>query len=331
MKVLREEAKNLACLFLMLFGFAAVSFSQTTTAMPTPTPKLIIPTLKENTPVAEGNNLYCAGYIQKAPVNTNVEIVGSNKEREQYTYAQGDFVYINRGANSGSRVGDVFSVIRPRGRFRTDLSKKGNLGIYVQELGMLEVVKVMPEVSVAVIKNSCQAMLLGDLAVSVPARVSPIFQTRPALEQFGQPSGKARGRIIMARDSREMLSRDEIAYIDLGAEDNVRVGDYLTIFRSLGKGNVISPRDEVSLNNSSNDYGSKVYKGGKFSNQAPRKSGSSAGGSIVKTSEAKKGRPQNLREVVGEMVVINVKERTATVVITRNATEIHTGDMVEIQ
>ena len=35
--------------------------------------------------------------------------------------------------------------------------------------------------------------------------------------------------------------------------------------------------------------------------------------------------------VVGEAVVLNVKERTATVVITRTAQEIHTGDWVEIQ
>ena len=48
------------------------------------------------------------------------------------------------------------------------------------------------------------------------------------------------------------------------------------------------------------------------------------------TAKAKEGRPF-LRKVVGEAVVINVKERTATVVITRNAQEIHTGDWVEIQ
>jgi hypothetical protein len=38
-----------------------------------------------------------------------------------------------------------------------------------------------------------------------------------------------------------------------------------------------------------------------------------------------------MRKVVGEAVVLNVKEKTATVVITRTASEIHTGDGVEIQ
>jgi hypothetical protein len=31
------------------------------------------------------------------------------------------------------------------------------------------------------------------------------------------------------------------------------------------------------------------------------------------------------------MVILNVKERTATALITRNAQEIHTGDWVEVQ
>ena len=46
--------------------------------------------------------------------------------------------------------------------------------------------------------------------------------------------------------------------------------------------------------------------------------------------KAKLGRP-DIRKVVGEAVVLNVKERTATIVITRTAQEIHTGDWVEIQ
>jgi hypothetical protein len=51
----------------------------------------------------------------------------------------------------------------------------------------------------------------------------------------------------------------------------------------------------------------------------------------VTIDRAKEGRPDNLRKVVGEMVILNVKERTATAVITRNAQEILPGDWVEVQ
>ena len=41
----------------------------------------------------------------------------------------------------------------------------------------------------------------------------------------------------MARDNRELLTRNDVVYIDLGGEDNVQRGDYLTIYRKLGTGN----------------------------------------------------------------------------------------------
>ena len=134
----------------------------------------------------------------------------------------------------------------------------------------------------------------------------------------------------MSRGNAEMLTRDYIVYVDLGAEDNVHIGDHLTIFRPLGKGNLYLDPQKEDVPNSSGGYESDVYKGGKFSNQTARKSGDKAEGSVVTTKKAKDGRP-NLRKVVGEAVVLNVKERTATVVITRTAQEIHTGDWVEIQ
>ena len=49
------------------------------------------------------------------------------------------------------------------------------------------------------------------------------------------------------------------------------------------------------------------------------------------TERAKEQRPDDIRKVVGEMVILNVKERTATAVVTRTAQEIHPGDWVEVQ
>ena len=281
-------------------------------------------------PVAVGNNLYCAGYIQSDAISTANKIVGGNDEADQFIYSQNDLLYINMGRDKGVSVGDVFAVVRPRGPVKSKWSKKGNVGFYVQEVGALEVVKVKGDVSAVRVSSSCDNFLLGDLVQLVEKRTSPTFEQRPALDLFGEPSGKASGRILMARDGAEMLSRDFIVYVDLGADDNVRVGDHLTIFRPLGKGNLFLGPQRESIGSGDYGYQSDVYKGGKFSNQAARNSGDKANGSEVTQAKAKEGRPF-LRKVVGEAVVLNVKERTATVVITRTAQEIHTGDWVEIQ
>jgi hypothetical protein len=312
--------------------FALIMFSALVLAQkPNPTPKTIMPDDRKPMPVAVGSNLYCAGYIQTSSVNTNLEIVGNIDEPEKHQFTLGTFVYINAGASQGMKVGDGFSVVRPRGKFSSKFSKKGNLGIYVQEVGAVEIIKIGADYSVALVKTSCDAMLLGDLLQPFEKRTSTLTRKSPPLNLFSEANGKSLGRIVMARNGQEMVSRDQIVYIDLGDEDNLKAGDYLTVFRPLGKGG-ITGKEQSEINQSKDDYfESGVYQGGKFSSQSARKSGENADGKKVSGNDAKSRRPNDLRRVVGEIVILNVKEKTATAVITRTATEIHTGDMVELQ
>lgn len=318
---------NFGTLFLFLAVFSVSVFAQ----KPTPTPKVVIAVDNRKMPVAGSNNLYCAGYVETGAVNTANEIVGAEEEQEQNLYSQNDYVYVSMGANRGVKVGDLFSVIRPRGRVETRWTKKKNLGFYVQEVGAVEIVNVKAEVSVARVVSSCDNLLLGDLLQPTPSRTSPAFQQRPALNRFSDSSGKTSGRIFMARDGQEMLGREQIVYIDLGAEDNVSVGDYLTIYRSLGTGSIFENDEKESVSARDEGFQGDEFRGGKFSNQAPRKSGGNANGKVVTNVEAKERRPNGLRKVVGELVILNVKEKTATAVITRTAQEVLTGDRVEIQ
>jgi hypothetical protein len=236
------------------------------------------------------------------------------------------------GGSNGVKVGDMYSVIRPRGKVKSDWTKKSGLGIWVQEIGAVEVTNVMNDVAVAKVKTSCNSILLGDLVTPVIKRKSPMFSKRGPLDLYSAPSGKASGRIVLAREGRELLGREMIAYVDLGSEDNVSVGDFLTIYRPLGTGNIFKKVPaESSIDNKEEGFESDRYEGGHFSIQASRKKGANAGGSTVTSENAKSRRPAGLRRVVGEMIVLNVMEKTATVMVVRAATEIHTGDSVEVQ
>lgn len=259
-----------------------------------------------------------------------MQIVGGHEEQEQYIYSQNNFVYISTDGR-GLNVGDVLAVVRPRGKAPTKWTNKSFLGFYVQEVGAVEIIRVKSDHAVARVKTSCDNFLLGDLVQPIPQRTSPLFQNRPALDRFADPSGKATGRLFMARDNTEMITRDNIVYVDLGAEDNVKVGDYLTVFRPLGKGNLMMPNERETVQETSYGYESRIYRGGKFSNQALRRPGERPSGGSVSQHDAKKDRPKTLRKVVGELVILNVKERTATAVVVRTGQEIHTGDWVEVQ
>jgi hypothetical protein len=295
-----------------------------------------VPEERAPAPAARQNELYCAGFIQYAPAPNNLQIVGGEQEQEQRVFGEGDYVYINAGSQQGIRVGQEFSVIRPRGQFRTKLSrKKGWLGVYTQELGQLRVINVKDRVSVALVTTSCETMLLGDLLRAASQRVSPSERSELTFDRFDDPSGKKKGRIVLARDGREMVSRSQVVFIDLGTEDNIKPGDYFTISRPVGRGTVTNFRDEEIATPASGGFESARFKGGKFSIQAQRakdpNNNDSSYGPIISSIDVKNNRPRLPRKVVGELVILSVQRRTATAVITRIAQEVHTGDDVELQ
>lgn len=305
---------------LAIVALAGNAFAQTATIIRDPSSRA----------VARGNNLYCAGYVQTAALDTSNHLIGGWNEQDGWMYAQNNELYLNMGSNKDVHLGDVFAVVRPKGGVKTRWTKKGDLGFYVQEVGSVEVIRVKEDHSVARVRTSCDNFMLGDVLQPMEVRSAPVVTQRPPLDRFADPNGKAVGRLFMIRDGREIASTEGIVYVDLGSEDNVQVGDYMTVFRKVGKGNPFENYRNEEIDARNSDYGSTAYSGNVFSNQAPRKGGKHAGQHTVGTGESKDGRPE-LRKVVGEGVVLNVKERTATVLVTRNAQEIHTGDWVEVQ
>ncbi|HSE32299.1 MAG TPA: FlgT C-terminal domain-containing protein [Pyrinomonadaceae bacterium] len=303
-------------------------------------PQVVMPTNNATAKVAGRNTLYCAGYIKYQRFTDVPEIVGAEQEQEQRGFTEGEVVYMNWGSQQGIKVGDRFQIVRPRGQVKgVYKQKKGFLGIFVQEIGTLEVFKVQEDSAIAQITFSCSEALLGDLLTRMPYRESPTVRSDMALDRFADPTGKQYGRLMMSRDGREMLTRSDVVYIDLGAEDKVAAGDYLTIYRPLGEGTVTHVDNEEMARGRSKGFQSDGFRGGGFGIQAQRAKDTTAvrnaKGSFkfrpITSREVKRGRPDLPRKIIGEMVIIDVQTRTATAIITRVSSEVHTGDWVEIQ
>ena len=329
---LRAALFSFVCLLALAFTANAQS--------PAPTPQVVMPGSGQPLRVAGKSSLYCAGYIRYQRLRDMPEIVGAEEEQEQRTYADGDIVYLNAGSQQGIKEGQNFQIIRPRGDVKgVHKQKKGFLGTYIQEIGQLQVFKVHENTSAAHITFTCDAALLGDLLAPVPDRESPLQRAEENLDRFADPTGKQNGILMMAKDSREMVTRNDIVYIDLGSEDQIKRGDYLTIYRPLGTGNVTRVDNEESARNRATGFQSDRYRGGGFSTQASRAKDSTAFRDTegryryrpITSREVKRHRPLMPRKIVGELVIIDVQTRTATAIITRVASEVHTGDWVEIQ
>lgn len=322
---------------LFLLALTCTAGAQT----PAPKPEVIAPTTNQPAAVVGQSQLFCVGYVRLQRLPDMPEIVGAENEQEQRMFTDGNVVYINAGSRQGITEGQSFQLIRPRGAIKgVHREKKGFLGTYVQEVGQLQVFKVGENTSAAQITSSCSDMvMLGDLLTQIPERGSPLQRPETNVERFVDPTKKQVGRLMMAKNNREMVTRNDVVYIDLGVEDNVKSGDYLTIYRPLGTGNVTRIDNEEMGRNRSHGFESDRYLGGGFSNQGMRAKDSTAfddpDGTYrhkpITTREVKRHRPLMPRKIVGEMVIIDVQTRTATAVITRTVGEVHTGDWVEIQ
>ena len=327
---------------VLLFSLVCLlAFAFTTNAQtPVITPTLVLPDQRPPQQIAGKSSLYCAGFVRHERLGQMPEIVGGEEEQEQRKFSYSDVVYLNAGSAQGVKEGQVFQIIRPRGDVKgVHKNKSGFVGTYIQDVGQLQVFKVREHTSAALITFSCDMALLGDLLAPVPDRESPVQRAEANLDRFADPSGKQTGRLMMAKDSRELLTRHDIVYIDLGAEDQVKRGDYLTIYRPLGTGNITRVDNEETSRNRSAGFQSERYRGGGFSNQASRAKDSTAfkdsNGRYryrpITSKEVKGNRPLMPRKIVGEMVILDVQTRTATAIITRVSSEVHTGDWVEIQ
>ena len=299
---------------------------------------IVAPTQRSAMGVANEVDQYCGGFIEHEPAPIRFEIVGGEEEQEQRVFAQGDYLYISGGAQQGVKAGQEFSILRPRGRFTSKFTRKsGTLGVFTHELGRLRVVEVKDQVSVAFVVRSCEIIRFGDELRTVPQRASVTTDTEFPLRRFADSTGKQQGRIVLARNGQEMLGENQVVYVDLGREDNLRSGDVLTIYRPVGRGNIIHSRmaETEIAPNKKNGFESEVFAGGKFSNQANRARKPNGTGwgdqNPITSPEIKDRRPALPRKIVGEAVVLNVEARTATVLITRVAQEIHTGDYVEVK
>jgi hypothetical protein len=305
--------------------------SRTTTEVK---PTVYVPANAPPAPVAKEKEMTCGGYMAVDPPEVSMEIVGGEQEQEQHQFSQGNNLYISGGHQQGLRTGQELSVIRPRGQFKSAWSRKEKLGVYTMEIGRLKVIEVGESTSVVLVQRSCEAMLLGDLVVPISERTAPIVQLPERLDHFANPTGKQNGRIVLARGGVEMPTVNDVVFIDLGKEDNLREGDILTIYRANDTPRFVTKHEEEISRNSTRPFESDKFKGGQFSIDASRTKNQSA--STIHTESAttsyiKNRRPAVPRKVVGEMVVTNVQQRTASAVITRVTQEVHTGDSVETQ
>jgi hypothetical protein len=288
---------NLAALCLAAFAGAGVCYGQSA------------PATGGSTLQPGYTTIYCSGFVKDTKLPNDLYVISGEQAGYKIVYSQGENVYINRGSDNGVRIGDRFMVVRQTADpMRVDWfkgqSKIANaMGNLYADVGQLRVVNVLQKTSVAEVVFSCKDMIRGDIVRPFEERPTPPYKEVGTFDHFAPVSGKPVGTVVTSATFQQSQGQGSTMYVNLGAAQGVKVGDYMRLFRYQGKDIEAVPQTK--------GYAYQIYGFG--------------------STPARYEWKDLPREVLGEGIVLNASRNAATVFVTFSSVEIYAGDNVEIE
>ena len=288
---------NLAALCLAAFAGAGVCYGQSA------------PATGGSTLQPGYTTIYCSGFVKDTRLPNDLYVISGEQAGYKIVYAQGENVYINRGSDNGVRIGDRFMVVRETGDpmpvdwFKGQSKIANAMGNLYTDVGQLRVVSVLQKTSVAEVVFSCKDMIRGDIVRPFEERPAPPYKEVGAFDHFAPVSGKPVGTVVTSSTFQQSQGQGSTMYVNLGAAQGVKVGDYMRLFRYQGKDIEAVPQTK--------GYAYQIYGFG--------------------STPARYEWKDLPREVLGEGIVLNASRNAATVFVTFSSVEIYAGDNVEIE
>lgn len=280
-----------------------------TAPAPAPTPARKAPdtahaprTLPKLESFADDYDLRCSGFI--APREEKPDYFITNQEDESKSgLTEGDIVYLNRGRSNGhTEPGTEYSVVMREGEVRHPVTHKF-LGHYYKRLGSVRVLAAQDTTAIAAISMACDEIRTGQALVPLyitplPARPAPAF-SRLTVVSMEKPSGY----IVHVLDNQERAGIGQVVDIDLGFDDGLKAGDFLTVFLP-SEPFPSYPKVKYDYEWRNRRFQSPTYW--RDDNNVPPP------------------------KVIGQLVVIFTERKTATAKIIQSTREIEVGDSVVV-
>jgi len=277
--------------------------AQAAPAAPTPTSNL-----KEVVAGPSETDLNCSGFITNQHYESAARLTGGWESPNTSRFADRNFVYVTGSVQQGQEYSVLRKLRDPNhseafpGQ-RREIASHG--GAYA-ELGRVRVTGNSDKVAIATVVKSCDYMVEGDYVV--PVIEHPALQYKPegAWDRFAPPSGKATGRIIMAKDFDFFVGDGKKVYLDMGADKGLKPGDYVRAVRTA---------DEV-----------RKTPIDALSNKASINEDTQANHAFSTAADA----ANFPRKAIGDAIVLTVTPTSATAMVVHTLEDIHIGDTVEV-
>jgi hypothetical protein len=309
-------------LFVLLAALAA-SAQDTTGAGDVNAPQgtsptsVSFPTERIQTPTYA--DLYCAGFINKSVLPNANYVAGGLQTPNTTKFVTGDIVYL---AGSGYTLGGQYTVVRElkdQNRYEVFPGQDKAMAAAGQpygEIGRVRIVDMRSKMAIAQVEYSCDPLNPGDIAI--PFAEKPAISFHPPLhfDRFIPKTGKTSGRIVLAKDFDSTLGTGMKVYVNVGANQGVKVGDYFRAVRSY-TADLADPVDTLSFSASTAE-------------DTQRRPPSIEGNWMTRTKGPNIRVADLPRRAVGEIVIIGTTPTTATGMIVFAMEDVHVGDNVEL-
>jgi hypothetical protein len=262
---------------------------------------------------------YCSGFINKDRLSSKYLVGGGIDTPESARFNIGDYIFI---MGEGLKVGDKLSVVRElRDANRYELFKGQyrmlrTTGQPYADIGQIVILGHQNKAYIGRVEFNCEPMLLGDLVVPMFQRAQVNYQIPSQFDRFPGPNNQLSGRIVMAKDFDYFIGNGQKVYLNVGANQGVKVGDYFRITRDFTS-NLSSEVDALTYKAPMSDDTQRVEPIMQDGHQIL-----TFGHPVVKIKDFP-------RVSLGEVVILNVTPTSSTAMVTFALQDMHAGDTVE--
>jgi LysM domain len=196
----------------------------------------------ERRPLALGteSDIYCYGYIgdPNEPMpnyiasheNVDVKYVPRANPEMSADATIGDLIYVSGGVGSGLIAGESYLVVQPMELITHPVNGR-TLGRQYDYIGQVRILCTEDGRSRAIVTQTCREIPIGARLKPIPQLPIPIARVPEMAQWCDAPTGKTAGYIVDSREWDLGLVEGNLIQIDLGRDEGLQPGDFLTVTR----------------------------------------------------------------------------------------------------
>lgn len=308
---------------LLVLLLTAAAWAQTTDPSTFQAPEGTTPTSNsfpiERIPTPTYADLYCAGFISKQLLPDANYIMGGIHTPTTTHFTRGDIVYLRGNGYTNGAEYEIVRALRDTNEYEVYPGQAKLLketGQPYEEIGRVKVIDTRGRAAIGQIEYACDGIAPGDTAIPFAEKqqVPPHGPVR--FDRFLSASNKVSGRIVMGKDFDSQMGTGHKVYMNIGAKQGVKIGDYFRAVRSYDA-DLKDPVDTLSFRAALAEDTQK-----RMPSFDPSLFDYKGNGPVIHVRDLP-------RRAVGEIVIIGVTDTTATGMIVFSMEDVHAGDDVE--